>query len=252
MNFEGKKVLITGGARGIGRAVAEAFADAGAQVAVTYKTSKKIAEQTVAGLNGGPHAAFQSDITDPNEVERSVQKTIEELGGLDILVNNAGLFWLHDPTIVSYQNWQDSWEHHLKTNLVGTANVSYCAARSMMDSGGGRIIMMGSRSAFRGAHDYPAYAASKAAMTSLGQSLAVGLAPYGIFVGIVAPGYVATDLVKEALDGPDGDTIRAESPMHRVARPEEVAHAVLFLASEGAEYTTGTVIDVNGASYLRS
>ncbi len=252
MNFQGKKVLITGGSRGIGQAVAIAFADAGAQVAVTYKNSKDLAEQVVAGLNGGPHAAFQSDISDPKQAERSVQQTVEELGGLDILVNNAGLFWLHDPTVVNYVEWQDAWTHHLQTNLVGTANISYCAAQSMMASGGGRIIMMGSRSAFRGAHDYPAYAASKAAMTSLGQSLAVGLAPHNIFVGIVAPGYVETDLVKEVLAGPDGETIRNESPMQRVASPEEVAHTVLFLASQGAEYTTGTVIDVNGASYLRS
>ena len=252
MNFQGKRVLITGGSRGIGQAVAVAFAETGAQVALTYKNSKDLAERTVAGLSGGPHTALQSDITDPTEAERSVLQTVEELGGLDILVNNAGLFWLHDPTVVTYQEWQHAWTHHLQTNLVGTANVSYCAAQSMMASGGGRIIMMGSRSAFRGASDYPAYAASKAAMTSLGQSLAVALAPHQIFVGIVAPGYVETDLVKEALAGPDGDAIRAESPTHRVARPAEVAHTVLFLASEGAEYTTGTVIDINGASYLRS
>ena len=252
MNFQGKRVLVTGGSRGIGQAIAVAFAAAGAQVALTYKNSKELAERTLAGLRGGPHAAFQSDVSNPAEAERAVLRTVEELGGIDILVNNAGVFSLHDPTVVSYQEWQDAWANHLQTNLVGTANISYCAARSMMAAGGGRIIMMGSRSAFRGAPDYPAYGASKAAMTALGQSLAAVLAPHQIFVGIVAPGYVETDLVKEALAGPNGDAIRAESPLHRVARPEEVAHAVLFLASEGAEYTTGTIIDVNGASYLRS
>ncbi len=112
--------------------------------------------------------------------------------------------------------------------------------------------MMGSRSAFRGAPDYPAYGASKAAMAALGQSLAEALAPHRIFVGIVAPGYVETDLVREALAGPQGDEIRNESPLGRVARPDEVAHAVLYLASEGAEYATGTILDLNGASYLHS
>ena len=255
MEFQGKRVLITGGSRGIGRAVAMAFARAGAQVALTYRDSKALAESALAELKGlaaGPHAAFRSDVSDPAEAENSVDQTVAKLGGLDIVVNNAGVYSLHDPTVVSYEAWQEAWTQHLATNLVGAANLSYCAARTMRESGGGRIIMMASRSAFRGAPDYPAYGASKAALSALGQSLAEALAPFGIFVGIVAPGYVETDLVREALAGPKGDAIRGESPLQRVARPEEVAHAVLFLASEGAEYTTGTIIDVNGASYLRS
>jgi len=252
MNFHGKRVLVTGGARGIGLAVAIAFAQAGARVALTYKNSQALALAALAGLQGGPHLAFQSDVADPTAAEQAVHRTVQELGGLDILVNNAGVFSLHDPSVVSYAAWQEAWRAHIDTNLLGTANMSYCAARHMMAAGGGRIIMIGSRSAFRGAPDYPAYGASKAAMTALGQSLAEALAPHRIFVGIVAPGYVETDLVRAALAGPHGDAIRAESPLNRVAQPEEVAYTVLFLASAGAEFTTGTVIDVNGASYLRS
>jgi NAD(P)-dependent dehydrogenase (short-subunit alcohol dehydrogenase family) len=122
----------------------------------------------------------------------------------------------------------------------------------MMAHGGGRIINISSRGAFRGEPGKPAYGASKAGLNSLTQSLAVALAPHQIFVAAVAPGFVNTELAAEVLSGADGDAIRAQSPFNRVAEPQEVAHAVLFLASKGAEFSTGTIIDVNGASYLRS
>ena len=153
---------------------------------------------------------------------------------------------------VSYSQWLDAWQRTLHANLIGPANVSYCAARHMIDHGGGRIINISSRTAFRGQPDGPAYGASKAGLNALSQSLAVRLAPHGIFVGAVAPGFVETDLTAPHLDGPLGDGIRAQSPLGRVARPGEVANAVLFLASRGSEFCTGTIIDVNGASYLRT
>jgi len=122
----------------------------------------------------------------------------------------------------------------------------------MMEAGGGRIVNVSSRGAFRGEPESPAYGASKAGLNALSQSLAQKLAPHNIFVGVVAPGFVETDMAAAHLEGERGQAIRAQSPLNRVAKPEEVAHVVLFLASEGAEFTTGTIIDVNGASYLRS
>jgi NAD(P)-dependent dehydrogenase (short-subunit alcohol dehydrogenase family) len=122
----------------------------------------------------------------------------------------------------------------------------------MIKQGGGRIVNVSSRGAFRGEPTAPAYGASKAGMNSMGQSLAKHLAPYNIFVGTVAPGFVETDMAAEILAQPRGEEIRNQSPLGRVAKPEEVAHVALFLASEGAEFTTGTIIDINGASYLRS
>ena len=121
-----------------------------------------------------------------------------------------------------------------------------------MENGGGRIVNVSSRGAFRGEPDKPAYGASKAGLNALGQSLALTLAPHNIFVGTVAQGFVDTELAAEKLSGPGGDEIRAQSPLNRVAQAEEVARAVLFLAEEGTEFMTGTIIDVNGASYLRS
>jgi 3-oxoacyl-[acyl-carrier protein] reductase len=252
MNFTDKRVLVTGGSRGIGRAVARAFADRGARVAINYLNNHDAARDTVNSLSGGPHHAIQADVTDSSSVERMVSEAIDALGGLDIVVNNAGIWIDHPIEEVDYGTWQDAWHRVLAANLVGPANVCYQAARHMMAHDGGRIVNVSSRGAFRGEPDGPAYGASKAGLNSLSQSLAKKLAPRGIFVGAVAPGFVDTDLASRVLDGPTGDEIRAQSPLGRVATPEEVAFAVLFLSADGSEFSTGTIIDVNGASYLRT
>ena len=252
MDFTSKRVLVTGGSRGIGRAIAAAFAEHGARVAISYRSSRASAEETLSGLPGGPHIVVRADVTDPAAVERMVGAVVTGLGGLDIVVNNAGIWIDHRLDEVDYEQWQDAWRRVLEANLVGPANVSYCAARHMIEHGGGRIVNVSSRGAFRGEPHGPAYGASKAGLNSMSQSLAKLLAPHGIFVGAVAPGWVETDMASDALDGPQGDEIRGQSPLGRVARPEEVAQAVLFLAADGSEYCTGAIIDVNGASYLRT
>jgi NAD(P)-dependent dehydrogenase (short-subunit alcohol dehydrogenase family) len=251
-DFSGKRVLVTGGARGIGRAIALAFASRGARVGISYLSNAEAARRTIEAMPGGPHTMIQADVADPVAVERMVGAVTGDLGGLDILVNNAGTHREHRVDRVDYAEWQEAWRRTLAVNLVGAANASYCAARHMMTHGGGRIVSVSSRGAFRGEPDHPGYGASKAGLNAMSQSLAQLLGPYNIFVGVVAPGYVETDLVAERLAGPEGDGIRAQSPLGRVARPEEVAQAVLFLAAEGSEFTTGTIIDVNGASYLRT
>jgi NAD(P)-dependent dehydrogenase (short-subunit alcohol dehydrogenase family) len=252
MEFSGRTVLITGGSRGIGHATARAFAARGARVAITYLSNEAAAQQTVEVLPGGPHLAVQSDVSDPDAVARAFNTVAEAFTRIHIVVNNAGIYRYHRIEEVDYDGWQTAWREVIDTNLVGPANVAYCAARHMIEHGGGKIIAVSSRGAFRGEPEGPAYGASKAGLNALSQSLAQRLAPHDITVGVVAPGFVETDLGKRVLDGPGGDEIRAQSPFGRVARPEEVAHAVLFLASEGAEFSTGTIIDVNGASYLRS
>lgn len=191
-------------------------------------------------------------MADAEAVAAMIATVVAEMGRLDVLVNNAGMFEEHPVATADYGTWQRVWRRTIDTNLVGAANASYCAARQMIAQGGGRIVNVSSRGAFRGEPDAPAYGASKAGMNAMGQSLARHLAPYNVFVGTVAPGWVETDMAAETLSGPDGDAVRAQSPLGRVARPEEVAYAVLFLASEGAEFTTGAIIDVNGASYLRT
>jgi 3-oxoacyl-[acyl-carrier protein] reductase len=242
--------LVTGASRGIGRAIAEAFADAGDRVAVHYRESSGAAADVVAGLPGDGHAVVQADMADPEAVRHMVDAARDALGGLDVLVNNAGVFTPHPITETSYEQWQEGWRSTLGVNLVGAANATWCAVQHM--TRGGRIVNVSSRGAFRGEPGQPAYGASKAGLNALGQSLALALAPHGIAVATVAPGFVETDMAARHLDGASGDAIRAQSPFHRVATPEEIAAAVLYLASPEAEWASGAILDVNGASYLRS
>ncbi|MFO7662079.1 MAG: SDR family NAD(P)-dependent oxidoreductase [Chloroflexota bacterium] len=253
MNFSGKNVVVTGSSRGIGRSIAQMFAIQGARVAVHFNNNRSAAEETLALLSGHSHILVQADIADPTAVATMVDSAASQMGHIDVLVNNAGIYDAHPLAEVSYEDWQASWRQVLDVNLLGAANASYCAARHMIQQGGGgRIVNVSSRGAFRGEPDSPAYGASKAAMNAMSQSLARYLAPYNIFVGVVAPGFVETDMARVNLQGESGKSIRAQSPFNRVAQPEEVAYAVLFLASEGAEFMTGAIIDVNGASYLRT
>ena len=247
----GRAILVTGAARGIGRAIAEAFAEQGDRVAVHYGHSAALAAEVLAGLPGSGHAVVQADLADPQAVRRMVDEACAVLGGLDVLVNNAGIFTPHPITDVSYEQWQAAWQATLAVNLTGAANVTWCAVQHMMPRGGGRIVNVSSRGAFRGEPDQPAYGASKAGLNAFGQSLARALAPHGIAVTTVAPGYVETDMATSLLAGPSGDQIRAQSPFGRVARPSEIAAAVLYLASPDAEWASGTIVDLNGASYLR-
>jgi 3-oxoacyl-[acyl-carrier protein] reductase len=251
-SFSGKVVLVTGGSRGIGKAIAIAFADAGARVVITYKHDDKTAEEALNSLSGGPHMRVKADVTDTRAIEELFSNVIHQFGRIDVLVNNAGIFQHHRVQDDNPETWRQIWDRTIAVNLTGTANMCYYAAKQMMKQGSGRIINISSRGAFRGEPDSPGYGASKAGMNSLSQSLAIGLAPYNIYVGVVAPGWVETDMTKAILDGPEGALIRAQSPLNRTGKPEEVAHAVLMLASPGAEYMTGCIIDVNGASYLRS
>jgi NAD(P)-dependent dehydrogenase (short-subunit alcohol dehydrogenase family) len=247
-----RAVLVTGSSRGIGRAVAQGFAGLGDRVAVHYGAARDEANQTVASLPGEGHVIVQADLGDAEEVRRAVESAANGLGGLDVLVNNAGIFTTHPPTSSSYDEWQEAWSRTLAVNLVGAANATFCALPHMIAAGGGAVVNVSSRGAFRGEPEAPAYGASKAGMNAFGQSLAVALAPHGITVGTVAPGFTETDMARDSLEGTTGEAIRKQSPFGRVARPEEVAAAVIWLASAEARFATGTIIDVNGASYLRS
>jgi 3-oxoacyl-[acyl-carrier protein] reductase len=247
-----RAVLVTGGSRGIGAAIARAFAEQGDRVAVHYGASAEKAEAVRASLPGEGHVAVQADMTRPDEVRDAVDTAAERLGRLDVLVNNAGVFLAHPPLSTSYDDWQAVWSRTIATNLTGAANATFCAIPHLRHAGGGAVVNVSSRGAFRGEPNCPAYAASKAGMNAFGQSMALVLAPHDISVGTVAPGFVQTEMAREVLEGASGEAVRAQSPFGRVAHPEEVAAAVVWLASPEARFSTGTIIDVNGASYLRS
>ena len=229
-----------------------AFAERGDRVAVHCRDAVAAAEAVRESLPGSGHATVRADLADADAVRSMVDAAANALGGLDVLVNNAGIYVDHPVLGTSYEEWQAAWQATLGVNLVGAANVTWCAVRHMAASGrGGRIVNVGSRGAYRGEPTHPAYGASKAGLHAFGQSLAVALAPHGITVASVAPGFVQTDMAAAQLATPAGDAIRAQSPFNRVAAPEEIAAAVVYLASPEATWSSGAVLDLNGASYLR-
>ncbi|HST66291.1 MAG TPA: SDR family oxidoreductase [Mycobacteriales bacterium] len=248
----GRAVLVTGASRGVGRAVAVAFAAAGDRVAVHHRDSAAAAVETVGLLDGDGHVVVQGDLADPAAVQSFVTDAATGLGGLDVLVNNAAVVPRHPVAEVSYEQWQAAWRRTIEVNLLGTANAVFCALPFLRRSAGGRIVNVSSRGAFRGEPEQPAYGASKAGLNALGQSLALALGGDGIAVSTVAPGFIETDMGNEWLKSPRGPAIRAQSPFDRVARTEEVAAAVLYLASAEAEWASGAILDLNGASYLRT
>ncbi len=252
MNFNNKKILITGASRGIGKATALAFAEKGAQVGINFRSNLEEAQKTLAELSGEGHQLFKGDISEKENCQTLIDAFVQAYGQLDVLVNNAGISIFHEIDKVDFDHWTSAWENTFKTNLFAAANMTYCAAQAMMKSGGGRIVNVSSRGSFRGEPTKPAYGASKAALNAMTQSLAKKLAPHQIYLGVVAPGFTETEMAAVTLTPAERENLLRESPFQRMAQPNEVAHAILFLASEGAEYSSGTIIDVNGASYLRS
>ncbi len=252
MNFNNKNVLVTGASRGIGKATAMAFAKKGAKVGINYRSNDEVAHKTLIELPGEGHQLFKRDISQKSETEALIADFVKAYSQLDVLVNNAGISIFHEIDEVDFDHWTNAWEKTFETNLFAVANLCYWGAKAMMKTGGGHIVSVSSRGAFRGEPTKPAYGASKAALNSMSQSLAKKLAPHHIYVGVVAPGFTETEMAKETLTPAERENLLRESPFKRMAQPEEVAHAILFLASSEAAYSSGTIIDVNGASYLRS
>ena len=246
-----RAILITGGSRGIGSAIAHEFAEAGDRVAIHYVSSRIDAENVLRTLSGDGHISAQADLRDPTAIRKMVDLVAHNFGKIDVLINNAGVFIDHPIESTTYEEWQSAWDQTIGVNLIGAANVSWCALQHMPKNAKSRIVNIGSRGAFRGEPTNPAYGASKAAMVAFGQSIAKALAPMKIGVTTLAPGFVETEMAAKLLDGPEGDGIRAQSPFNRVAKPEELAKAVYFLASADSEWASGAVLDFNGASYLR-
>ena len=246
-----RAILITGGSRGIGSAIAHEFAEAGDRVAIHYVSSRIDAENVLRTLSGDGHISAQADLRDPTAIRKMVDLVAHNFGKIDVLINNAGVFIDHPIESTTYEEWQSAWEQTIGVNLIGAANVSWCALQHMPNDGNSRIVNIGSRGAFRGEPKSPAYGASKAAIVAFGQSIAQALAPMKIGITTLAPGFVETEMAARLLDSPEGDGIRAQSPFNRVAKPEELAKAVYFLASADSEWASGAVLDFNGASYLR-
>ncbi len=247
MRFDGRVALVTGGSRGIGRAIVEALAAEGAKVAFVYASNQAAADELVARLKiGGTDAlAIQADVKVKAEAEAAVEKTIETFGKLDILVNNAGI--VRDTLVATMP--EEKWRAVIETNLNSVYNFCNAVMRPMMSARYGRIVNMSSVAARMSNQGQGAYAASKGGIESFSKCLAVEVAKRGITVNSVAPGFILTDMT-EAVRNAAEDKIIAQIPVKRLGKPEDIANAVLFLADEKTSYITGDVITVDGGLTL--
>lgn len=241
------RVLVTGASGGIGAAIASTLAGRGATVVLHYQSNRAAAEAVLRPLPSAGHELVQGDLTDAAAVER-LWRDADAPHPIDAVVNNAGIFPNHPPLATDYAGWTAAWQRTLAINLTGAAHLSYFAARAMAERSGGRIVSVSSRGAFRGEPLAPAYAASKAGLNAFSQSMAKALAPRGVYLFVVAPGWVSTARVAAAIADP---AVLADQPLGRVATPAEVAQAVTFCVLDAPPSMTGAVLDVNGASYLR-
>ncbi len=241
-------ILVTGASGGIGTAICKALAVRGVTVVLHYQSDRAAAEATRQAMEGGGHTIIQGDLGNPTSIQRLWQEAAA-LQRIDAVVNNAGIFPDHPPLTTDYADWTVAWQRTLAINLTGPAHLSYCAARAMVAQGGGRIVNVSSRGAFRGEPGAPAYAASKAGLNALSQSLAKALAPQGIYIFVVAPGWVSTQRVAHRVQD---KAVLADQPLGRVATPDEVAQVVTYCTLDAPASMTGAVLDVNGASYLRT
>lgn len=251
--------LVTGASRGIGSVIAAQLAAREVRIAAHYRSRRTEMDAVLASLPGEGHCAFAAALEDPGAVTSLWREVTTKMGAIDILINNAGLFVDHPPLSTSLESWRSAWNLTLGANLVAPADLCVQAAQHMNQRepvsptfGRGRIVNISSRGAFRGEPDSPAYGASKAGLNSLSQSLAKALAPRAIYVYCLAPGWVETEMARGPLAGPGGAEILAQHPLGRLSQPEEIASAATYCALDAPPAMTGGVIDINGASYLRT
>src|SRR5690606_19448380 len=243
LDLSGKNALVTGGTRGIGRAIVEALARAGANVAFTYRSSAETAEALKADLEAGGATvlALQSDAADFDAAQAAVQAVLDAWGSLDVLVNNAGV--TRDNLLI--RMGEDDFDAVIGTNLKSVFNLCKAAYRPMMKQRGGAVINISSVVGVMGNAGQANYAASKAGIIGFTKSLARELGGRGVRANVVAPGYVATDMT-EAMPEAAREGMAGSIPLGRTAQPEDVANAVLFLASDAGSYITGHVLHVDG------
>ncbi|MGE5602249.1 MAG: SDR family NAD(P)-dependent oxidoreductase [Nitrososphaerales archaeon] len=242
--FEGKVALVTGGSRGIGRAIALAFARLGCRVAICYRQSQEAAEAVCADARaaGGEMRAYMADVGQSDAARGLVNAVVTDYGRIDILVNNASVF----PRTPVVDITDEEWEETLRSGLYSTFYCSRAVLPHMIEQGGGIIVNLGSIAGKRGSRFHAAYAAAKGGVFAFTRSLAKEAIPYGIRVNAVCPGRVETEIFGSQLDEAERERFLREAPIGRLSTPEEVASAVVFLASSASSYVVGESLDVDG------
>ncbi len=249
LQLHGRVAIVTGGSRGIGRAVVELLAELGARVVVNYLSGQEAAESTVnaAQARGVESISFQANVANPREAQQLIDTTIQRFKHIDILVCNAGI-WLGAPV---EEMAEDLWNKTIDINLKGTWTVCRAVVPVMKKQRSGKIVILSSTAAQRGEANYSNYAASKGGQLAFSKSLAAELGPWGINVNAVAPGWVDTEMTVSALgDDKQRQSIASTIPLGKIAAPGEIAPPVVFLCSDWAGHITGEVLNVNGGSVL--
>jgi NAD(P)-dependent dehydrogenase (short-subunit alcohol dehydrogenase family) len=249
LDLTGKSVLITGASRGIGRESALRMALAGAKVAVNYHRSEKEAQSLVREIGERKAMAVRADVGNPGDVQTMIDAVAKRFGRIDILVNNAATFKKNSFDAPDYAAWQRGWQTTFDVNVFGAANAAYLAMRSMRKTGGGKVINIASRAAFRGETEFADYGASKAALVNLTRSIARACAKDNIIASCVAPGFIKTEMARAELEA-HREEILEQIPLGRVGTVDDVAAVILFLASPMGDYLNGVTIDVNGGSWF--
>jgi 3-oxoacyl-[acyl-carrier protein] reductase len=250
IDLTGQSVLVTGASRGIGRAIAEEMIRSGAVVGVHYHRDRQSAESVTHACPERGHA-LQADLADAAECARLFSLAVKTLGGVDVLVNNAGVA-LSSPLDEPVEDCAASWHRTLSVNLVAAGILTREAIRHFEAKGGGRIINIASRAAFRGdTLEYLSYAASKGGMVALSRSVARGCGRSGIKSFVIAPGFTRTDMAQEFIDRYGMELAMKDIALERLTEPRDVAPLAVFLASGLADHATGATIDVNAGSYVR-
>jgi 3-oxoacyl-[acyl-carrier protein] reductase len=247
MNVSERVALVTGGSRGIGKAIVIAFANAGAKVAFVYQSNQEAADKLVAELTGQGREvyAIQADVSKKADADAAIENVIGKWGRLDILVNNAGI--IRDRLVLAMS--AEEWNEVINTNLTSVFNFCQAAIRPMMGNRFGRIVNMSSVAADYSNPGQANYAASKAGIEGFSRCLATEYAKRGITVNCVAPGFIETDMTIAVVNAA-GDKIKNSIPVKRLGKPEDISNAVLFLASEESSYITGQTIKVDGGLTL--
>ena len=247
MKLAGRVALVTGGSRGIGKAIVWALAKEGAKVAFVYRSRQEEAQQLVSDfeLDQREALAIQANVAKKEEADKAIEEVLGKWGKIDILVNNAGVIRDGLLAVMKPENWQEV----IDTNLTSVYNFCHSAMRPMMSARYGRIINMSSVAAHTGNPGQSNYAASKGGIEGFTRCLATEIAKRGITVNAVAPGFIETEMTETVVSAA-GDQIKKRIPVKRLGKPEDIANAVLFLASDESSYITGHVLTVDGGLTL--
>jgi 3-oxoacyl-[acyl-carrier protein] reductase len=250
IDLHGQCILVTGASRGIGAAIARALGQAGATVALHFGRSAAAAK-ALADEIGHESKPFQADLAQPAEVDRLYQEVLSHYGRIDTLVNNAGIA-LPQSRAVAPEAWLSHWQQTLQVNLVAAARLCHWALPPMQQQGGGRLIHIASRAAFRGdTPEYLAYAASKGGLVALSRSLARGYGKQGIKSFVIAPGFVETEMAAQFIEAYGRDYLLDDLALADLTRPQDVAPTAVLMASGLMDHATGCTVDINAGSYVR-